>query len=95
MADAELLRHLLGSRRVGSIHVALGQLDVEADGDGKVTERVEGSDSIPGRALQVMLPEEGLMVTDVSVGHPSANSFPQQAAHTAGAAASAQDAAKS
>jgi hypothetical protein len=53
-----------------------------------------------GRASQergdmlVVLPEEGLLVTDVSVVHPAANSFVQRAAHQAGAAASARDAAK-
>jgi hypothetical protein len=45
--------------------------------------------------MLVVLPDECLVVTDVSVVHPAANSFFQQAAHAAGAAASARDAAKS
>jgi hypothetical protein len=45
--------------------------------------------------MLVGLPEKGLVVTDVSVIHPAANSFLQQAAHMAGTAASARDAAKS
>jgi hypothetical protein len=45
--------------------------------------------------MLVVLPDEGLVVTDVSVFHPAANSFLQQAAHRAGVAVSARDAAKS
>jgi hypothetical protein len=44
--------------------------------------------------MLVVLPDEGLVVTDVSVVHPAANSFFQQTAHTAGAAASLRDASK-
>jgi hypothetical protein len=47
-----------------------------------------------GNVLAV-LTEEGLVVTDVSVVHPGANNFLQQAAHTAGKAASARDTSKS
>jgi hypothetical protein len=42
--------------------------------------------------MLVALPDEGLVVTGVSVVHPAANSVLQQAAHTAGGAASAPDA---
>jgi hypothetical protein len=45
--------------------------------------------------VMVVLPDEGLVVTDVSVVHPAANSFLQWAAHMAGAAASTRDVAKS
>jgi hypothetical protein len=45
--------------------------------------------------MLVVLPDEGLVVTDVSVVHPAANSFFQRAAHGATATASARDAAKS
>jgi hypothetical protein len=45
--------------------------------------------------MLVVLPDEGSVVTDVSVVHPAANNFLQQAAQIAGAAASTQDAAKS
>jgi hypothetical protein len=44
--------------------------------------------------MLVVLPDEGLVVIDVSVVH-TANSFLQQAAHMAGGAASARDAAQS
>jgi hypothetical protein len=44
--------------------------------------------------MLVVLPDEGLVVTDVSVVHPATNSFFQQTAHTAGAAASLQDESK-
>jgi hypothetical protein len=62
---------------------------------------MEGLRAGTGRAsvelgdMLVVLPDEGLVVTDVSAVHPAANSFLQQAAHTAGAAASARDAANS
>jgi hypothetical protein len=42
-----------------------------------------------------LLPDERLVVTEASVVCCAANSFLQQAAHTAGAIASARDAAKS
>jgi hypothetical protein len=45
--------------------------------------------------VMVVLPDEGLVVTDISVVHPAANSFLQWAAHTAGATASARESAKS
>jgi hypothetical protein len=52
VANAELLRHLLGGRRVVSIPAALGQLHVEANGGSEVAERVEGSDSgVPNTSL--------------------------------------------
>jgi hypothetical protein len=44
--------------------------------------------------MLVVLPDEGLVVTDVSVVHPAANSFFQRAARTAGATASLRDASK-
>jgi hypothetical protein len=44
--------------------------------------------------MLVVLPDEGLVVTDVSVVHPATNSFLQQAARAAGAAASLRDASK-
>jgi hypothetical protein len=44
--------------------------------------------------MLVVLPDEGLVVTDVSVIHPAANSYFHRAAHTAGAAASLRDASK-
>jgi hypothetical protein len=54
-----------------------------------------GRASLEHSDLLVVLPDEGLVVTDVSVVHSAANSFFQQAAHTAGAAAFVMDAAKS
>jgi hypothetical protein len=53
-----------------------------------------GRASLERGDMLVVLPDEGLVVTDVSVVHPAANSFFQWAAHTAGAAASLQDASK-
>jgi hypothetical protein len=44
--------------------------------------------------MLVVLPDQGLVVTDVSVVHPAANSYFDRAAHTAGAAASLRDASK-
>jgi hypothetical protein len=44
--------------------------------------------------MQVVLPDEGLVVTDVSVVHPATNSFLQRAARAAGAAASLRGASK-
>jgi hypothetical protein len=54
-----------------------------------------GRASLEHSDLLVVLPDEGSVVTDVSVVHPVANSFLRRAAHTAGTAASARDAAKS
>jgi hypothetical protein len=45
--------------------------------------------------MLVAQPDEGLVVTDVSVVHPAAKSFLQGTAHMAGAAASMRDAANS
>jgi hypothetical protein len=53
-----------------------------------------GSASLERGDMLVVLPDEGLVVTDVSVVHPAANSFFQRAAHAAGAAASLRDASK-
>jgi hypothetical protein len=53
VATAQLLCHLLGGHRVMSIHTALGQLHVEANGGSQAAQGVEGSGSISGRALQV------------------------------------------
>jgi hypothetical protein len=53
-----------------------------------------GRASLERGDMLVVLPDEGLVVTDVSVVHPAANSFFHRAAHTAGAAASLQDASK-
>jgi hypothetical protein len=54
-----------------------------------------GRASLERGDMLVMLPDEGLVVTDVSVVHPAANSyFHRAAAHTAGAAASLRDASK-
>jgi hypothetical protein len=50
-----------------------------------------GSASLERGDMLVVLPDEGLAVTDVSVVHPAANSFFQHAAH---AAASLRDASK-
>jgi hypothetical protein len=44
--------------------------------------------------MLVLLSEEGLVVTDVSVVHDAANSFFQRSAHVAGAAAFLRDASK-
>jgi hypothetical protein len=54
-----------------------------------------GRASLERSDMLVVLPDEGLVVTDVSVVHPAANSFFQRAAHTAGTAASTRDAPKS
>jgi hypothetical protein len=51
-----------------------------------------GSASLKRGDMLVMLPDEGLVVTGVSVVHPAANSFFQRAAHAASAAASLRDA---
>jgi hypothetical protein len=48
-------------------------------------------ESLERSDMLLVLPDEGLVVTDVSVVHPAAKSFLQQAAHTAGAAASARE----
>jgi hypothetical protein len=53
-----------------------------------------GRASLEHSDMLVVLPDEGLVVTDVSVVHPAANSFFQRAARTAGAAASLRDASK-
>jgi hypothetical protein len=53
-----------------------------------------GCASLERGDMLVVLPDEGLVVTDVSVVHPAASSFFRQAAHTAGAAASLRDASK-
>jgi hypothetical protein len=47
-----------------------------------------GRASLERSDMLVVLPDEGLVVTDVSVVHPATNSFLQQAARTAGAASS-------
>jgi hypothetical protein len=39
-------------------------------------------ESLERSDMLVVLPDEGLVVTDVSVVHPAANSFLQQAAHS-------------
>jgi hypothetical protein len=57
MANAQLLCHLLSSHRVMSIHAALGQLHVEANGSSQVAEGAEGS--VSGRALQVAVIGKG------------------------------------
>jgi hypothetical protein len=44
--------------------------------------------------MLAVLPDKGLVVTDVSVVHPATNSFFRRAAHTAGAAAALSDASK-
>jgi hypothetical protein len=51
-----------------------------------------GRASLERGDMLVVLPDEGFVVTDVSVVHPAANSFFQPAAQVA---ASARDAAKS
>jgi hypothetical protein len=53
-----------------------------------------GSASLKCGDMRVVLPDEGLVVTDVSVVHPAANTFFQRAAHAAGAAASLRDGSK-
>jgi hypothetical protein len=53
-----------------------------------------GRASLEHGDMLVVLPDEGLVVTDVSVLHPAANSFFHRAAHTAGAAAYLRDASK-
>jgi hypothetical protein len=45
--------------------------------------------------MRVVLPDKGLVVTDVSVVHPAANTFFQRAVHVAGAADSLRDASSS
>jgi hypothetical protein len=59
VANAQLLCHLLSSHRVMSIHAALGQLHVEANGGSQVAEGAEGSGSVSGRALQVAVIGKG------------------------------------
>jgi hypothetical protein len=53
-----------------------------------------GCTSLERGDMLVVLPDKGLVVTDVSVVHPAANSYSRQAAHTAGAAAFLRDASK-
>jgi hypothetical protein len=53
-----------------------------------------GRASLERGDMLVVLPDEGLVVTDVSVVHHAANSYFHRAAHTAGAAASLRDASK-
>jgi hypothetical protein len=54
-----------------------------------------GRASLERGDILVVLPDEGLVVTDVSVVHPAATSYLQWAEHTAGTAACTRDAAKS
>jgi hypothetical protein len=54
-----------------------------------------GRASLERGDMLVVLPDEGLVVTDVIVVHPAANRFLQRAAHASGAAASAWDATNS
>jgi hypothetical protein len=53
-----------------------------------------GRASLERGDMLVVLPDEGLVVTDMSVVHPAANSYFHRASHTAGAAASLRDASK-
>jgi hypothetical protein len=53
-----------------------------------------GRASLERGDMLVVLPDEGFVVTDVSVVHPAANSYFHRAAHTAGAAATLRDASK-
>jgi hypothetical protein len=59
VANAQLLCHVHGGHCVMSIHAALGQLHVEANGGSQVAEGVEGSGSVSGWALQVAVIGKG------------------------------------